>query len=603
MRKPSILLLSLLLITLLCGCQGEVQCEHQWTEADCLNPKTCTQCSETEGEALGHDFLAATCGSPETCSRCGLQQGQPLDHDWCSATCAAPETCTLCGSTQGEAVPHSFGKWEIKGEEMTRICSECGAQETVPLDREVYAMDQVIGHWDPYIISEGRNTIWAGTIWADYPVQYCIRVDGDGQIRLETSEDVLEGTLKFIGYNPENAAYTLEADLSADRSLTLILLEMDEGNQLQMLDGMRHVYFSQNESIRNYVPGIWAAVDDGIVRTLTLLEDGTFDYSGEFSGSWHLLYEEWNDWHCVDILLQYALNGETVADYLRVQIGQTNKPLEAVLNNPSPRGDMNMYQYSLEFTKMEPEKVARLKADTEAAQAEGREKLLGTWNSQAVGNFVYDGMKYTEQLNNSYSVTFREDGTFTARLDKEHTGIWKYTKVINDGGGGFNYYYELTYDDGSEAISLSAHFYEGSGLSLSEGYNGHSVTYEFQRSEDLATGQQMLCGSWASRSAEIVDSNGLVDEWNETGYSLTFHEDGTVSGIMEQAVSGIWVYTGKYSYEYPMGQMNTNYRYQIQFNAETGDILNAFVYPDGHLSVEQDNEDHTTRWAFSRSGG
>lgn len=38
------------MLTALAGCG----CQHQWEEATCTTPKTCTQCGETEGEALGH---------------------------------------------------------------------------------------------------------------------------------------------------------------------------------------------------------------------------------------------------------------------------------------------------------------------------------------------------------------------------------------------------------------------------------------------------------------------------------------------------------------------------------------------------------------------
>ncbi len=38
----------------MCGAIDENYHEHSWQEADCLNPKTCLECGETEGEALGH---------------------------------------------------------------------------------------------------------------------------------------------------------------------------------------------------------------------------------------------------------------------------------------------------------------------------------------------------------------------------------------------------------------------------------------------------------------------------------------------------------------------------------------------------------------------
>ena len=39
--------------------------EHKYSEATCTEPKTCTICGETEGEALGHTVDIGIC------SRCG----------------------------------------------------------------------------------------------------------------------------------------------------------------------------------------------------------------------------------------------------------------------------------------------------------------------------------------------------------------------------------------------------------------------------------------------------------------------------------------------------------------------------------------------------
>ena len=51
-----------------CGYKkGDVVCDHEWTEATCTTPKTCSICGVTEGEALGHDWKDATCTEPKTC--------------------------------------------------------------------------------------------------------------------------------------------------------------------------------------------------------------------------------------------------------------------------------------------------------------------------------------------------------------------------------------------------------------------------------------------------------------------------------------------------------------------------------------------------------
>lgn len=49
---------------------------HTWTEATCTEPKTCTVCEETEGEALGHSLSEATYFAPAVCTVCGEEVGE-----------------------------------------------------------------------------------------------------------------------------------------------------------------------------------------------------------------------------------------------------------------------------------------------------------------------------------------------------------------------------------------------------------------------------------------------------------------------------------------------------------------------------------------------
>ena len=56
-------------------------CEHNWADATCTAPKTCTVCGATDGEALGHSFAPATCTAPKTCA-CGATEGEALGHTY-----------------------------------------------------------------------------------------------------------------------------------------------------------------------------------------------------------------------------------------------------------------------------------------------------------------------------------------------------------------------------------------------------------------------------------------------------------------------------------------------------------------------------------------
>ncbi len=56
-------------------------CFHDWQEATCISPITCSKCGKTEGEALPHEWIDATCVAPKTCKACNLTEGHPLDED------------------------------------------------------------------------------------------------------------------------------------------------------------------------------------------------------------------------------------------------------------------------------------------------------------------------------------------------------------------------------------------------------------------------------------------------------------------------------------------------------------------------------------------
>lgn len=95
-----VLPLLILLGILLTGCG----CKHEWQDAGCETPKTCTLCQVTEGEALGHTWADATCETAKTCSTCQKTEGEALGHKWEDATTEAPKTCSVCKKTEGEKI-------------------------------------------------------------------------------------------------------------------------------------------------------------------------------------------------------------------------------------------------------------------------------------------------------------------------------------------------------------------------------------------------------------------------------------------------------------------------------------------------------------------
>lgn len=122
MKRSLVIILVCFSVFVLCGC-----CLfHEWQEATCTLPRTCSKCGKTEGEALGHTWEEATCTKPKTCSICGQTEGKSLGHTWEEATCTTAKTCSVCGETQGKALGH---EWKEATCQNVKTCLRCGLQE------------------------------------------------------------------------------------------------------------------------------------------------------------------------------------------------------------------------------------------------------------------------------------------------------------------------------------------------------------------------------------------------------------------------------------------------------------------------------------------
>ena len=77
--------------------------EHKYTY-EITQPSTCVtegvrtgtcSCGEVKNQSLpldNHDWQEATCSAPKTCSVCGETEGSVKNHNWQEATCSAPKT-------------------------------------------------------------------------------------------------------------------------------------------------------------------------------------------------------------------------------------------------------------------------------------------------------------------------------------------------------------------------------------------------------------------------------------------------------------------------------------------------------------------------------
>ena len=105
---------------------------HDWSNATCLDSKTCKTCSATEGSALGHTPNAddGDCTTDILCSICGtVTTPGNATHTGGEATCTEKAKCEVCGTEYGDLAEHTP---EADDGDCTTdiLCSSCGAVTT-----------------------------------------------------------------------------------------------------------------------------------------------------------------------------------------------------------------------------------------------------------------------------------------------------------------------------------------------------------------------------------------------------------------------------------------------------------------------------------------
>ncbi len=100
------------------------ECVHEWIDATCTEPKTCSLCGATEGDPIAHDYANATCTEPQTCTHCGATVGSALGHNYKAATCTADSVCSRCGKTVQSALGHNYKAATCTN---PQTCTRCGA--------------------------------------------------------------------------------------------------------------------------------------------------------------------------------------------------------------------------------------------------------------------------------------------------------------------------------------------------------------------------------------------------------------------------------------------------------------------------------------------
>lgn len=555
----------LVLALLLAGC-GAKPCEHEWTQADCVNGSVCTKCEEPGEPALGHDFAAATCTTAEICTRCGEIQGQPLDH--------------------------SFGDWAFEEEEMVRTCTGCSAEERKEADWEAYLHQNLPGHWDFH------SQLVDGTLYGIDDMRYMAvgfyaTMFEDGTCRIYTGARLFENVKWTFSEHKfhQQDGHMFFLNLDFQEGLQAVMaMQVKEGKQnlVFFFNNANFVLMEKHSQVAEALTGFWTGTQDGKLYTMELKEDRTLtgDLNGPVTGTWHLepMQVSESGYRSMNVNIHYTQDNQPHGMMTTLSLGQDTEPLEAYLDSIS----LTMWQLNnIRFEKTAAASVQ----DTQAMLDWGPQAIIGTWTSESLDVYEKGASEQTALETTDYSLTFAEDGTVTAQFDKPYTGTWKFDKL--DLREDFVAYYD--YPAYVYQIQLEGMERPGEVQMLHHGriYMGaasesHSISSWFNRTGDngedhAALAPDLIVGQWdAVEMVQHTDQGTEVQVPEPGTYTLTVNADGTFTADFGGPTAGQWNYS---EYDFNSGY-NFSFLYEghdgsMMYSTHTPGQLRAFYEIDG----------------------
>lgn len=574
----SVFILSALIFCLLTGCgtepavPAEPACQHQWSEADCLSAAVCSLCGEAQDEALGHDWVEADCETAKHCSR--------------------------CGETQGEALGHSYGKWLLDETSMYQVCANCQQTVSAEIDYPLYLEQHIYGRWN--LCSMIKNGRYLDSYWLpqdEVDPEYCFYEDGRvSSIGFEETEVSPSWSFDRGEYDSANFCHKIYISFPGDNALSSayfscfgdsITYEIplnDKGDMITLSN-------SFGNDIAALLNGTWSTWSDDGLFSITFSEDRSFtaDIDGEISGFWQPRQSPTGNnaySGSAQLMLNYIKDGKETSGYAMFdgfnpgysqELQKENMRLSTYVNDTYSNFGLDAKEFLTEAVKS---------ADS---------AHLGTWTSidYIVSTPNYETYSSDEEkgLSTDYSITFMEDGTFSAKLHNELEGSWSLREVRRENGGVCLMYWVTA--PGINEYSYFQMYENGDGYLYISNTDNRSANYSFRQmnEKELAAQNELMAAA----------PTMIVGEWFSTdGQSLNavFNEDGTFlisSGAADaqSETKGNWYfnsmsdYQTTYSYIY---DLETVFDIELPEDAEattdTVDIEGALDAAAGALDAE-----------------
>ena len=591
-RKVFLAIMAILMLFALSSCV----CEHEWKEADCVTPKSCSLCEETEGEPLDHNWLSADCVLPEHCSRCEETVGEALGHTWAEATCTTPKTCIVCTATEGEALGHTWAEATCT---TPKTCIVCAATEGEALDH-TWA-EATCTTPKTCIVCAATEGEALGHTWAEATCTtpktciVCTATEGEalGHTWAETTCTTPKTCIVCAATEGEALGHTwAEATCTTPKTCTVCAATEGEALGHTWAEATCTtpktciVCAATEDDALPHTYGKWAIRGEQMVHTCTdcQTEEATaIDYDAYLEDA---LSGEWLITHVLDEGETYPIRAGLEQKYVGIYLNfQEGKKVQYYCDYPEPTyWDCT---WEVDETSLSDENLDYVIHMTSGFGSltfkygdNGTSQMSVMPQDKPFSNCIMTRLfdeRVAQSLsqNQWYAITnqlmkldFAQDYTFTGYLDGEEiAGNWFVRDVYVEGYSGWECDIVIAYQKaGRPHVWPLCIYYGSTGEDVEDALKSVGSIYTFDYASDvlfymsktdmsiasiqeaIPQAYQMVVGTW--NAVKVSDrSSGSPITTNNTDHTITLLEDGTFvindayAALMESNTKGTWKIT------------------------------------------------------------